>query len=873
MADRYTPSTSSRDIDKLIQESTNLAAKNRVDNSQTKAEQGRGKLLNTQKDLNKAVKDEVNLIKEQVEQVKKLNEYSKANLASKSKILEKEASILKSKKDELVAVAKGIKDDQVRVALLEKANELEKEIEQKTRMATRQQEELKRVLYENGSVKEKIAAQEADRAEKLKKQKEEELKIQEKIAEARAKDDKESEKKYLKELEDAKEQHKKENNSNTFASLKADLGGLFSKNGAREFGSNVIEGLSEGDKLGTAVGSAFKVGAPSVANALGPKFQLIVGAIKAVASLVSKLQDTLDKGVDKAIEVQTSYLGKINSRLQGSGESFAKFQNDMGASFGKSAFISQQNLMKTIADMVDKGIAFNVEQRAIFQELKDSMVSTFDSFAGELPRLIRLQQTDITAGQMGFESLLTQFLNTNFQDTSYLSDVYDNISSALIDASSQLSAQQASEFNYAVQKWLGSLYSVGMSQEGVSRIAKGVEYLATGNVEALNADDSLRTLFAAASGGAYSSILTGGLNAATVNELLGSVVEYLKGISQDTNQVTKQALSGAFGGLSFSDLRALSNMSDEIVASIYSTNKSYADAMQETLNQLTYATTVYDYRDLSNISTNARVSPSQLIENAYQNILYEYGAGIAGDFGRYKTHRIGALLENKGGLIGKLAGGILKLINNIGMDLSSDSTGGIESLINMIDVEFSSVDRFRDLFMGSGLISPIIKDLKDRTVNRGGVATSSMLADGNTISGFSMMSRLNLGTNTGGLTDFSSTTAATAAQTTTTGEEVSRGVSDLYSELFERQTTAMKVSVSSFDGIAASTLANVINANVRSSVGIQNISDDALKALSQTMRAETLDDINEKLSGTIQVSSQEDFMSTINNGLAYVRGV
>ena len=873
MADKYTPPTNIN-INKLMNRMTSNRAEEAM-SGVTAAMDDKNTKRNS-KIKQQVMKEENQLLKDQVESQKKLNEYTNANLAGKQKILKSEIEQLKSQKEQLEILRQITEDKKEQAQIDEYINSLNDEIKIKNDMTIRQQEELKRVLYENGSVKEKLAAQEAEHAEKLKRQKEEELKIQEKIAEARAKEDKESEKRYQKELEDTKEKHKKENSGNALAALKLDLGNLFNGGeggkGFKSIGSDILSGLAEGDKLGSAVGGAMKIAAPNFISAFAasPWAKLAIEGIKLIASGIANLQKKLDEGVDKAVKVQTSYLGKINSRLMGSSDSFAKFQNDLGASFGKSAFISQQNLMKTIADMVEKGIAFNVEERAIFQELKDSMVSTFDAFAGELPRLIRLQQTDMTAGQMGFEALLTQFLNKNFQDTSYLSDVYDSISSSLIDAASQLTAEGAAEFNFAVQKWLGSLYSLGMSESGVSKIAQGINYLATGNVEALNSDEGLRTLFASAAGNTYSQILTGGLNAATVNDLLSNIVVYLKGISKDTNQVTKQALAGAFGGLSFSDLRALNNMSDSIIASIYDNNKGYREAMQETYNQFMNATTVFSSKDLS---TNARVSPAQLFETAYENILYEYGIGVASDFKKYNTFRMASQLEDTGKL-GKIAGGIVKLFSNIVSDFQGDKQGGIESLFNMIDVEFSSADRYKNLFLNSDMISSMMNDLrKNNIVTRGDAATLASLADTNTLTGFSVMSRLNLTPGGGGITDFSSSSAATATQTTTTGEAISRGVSDLYAELFERQTTSMKVSLDSIGGVAVSTLSNIIDLNTKSAVGIQNVSEDALRALSQAMKTDVLESIDDKLSGTIQVSGQEDFVSTINSGLAYARGI
>jgi len=50
--------------------------------------------------------------------------------------------------------------------------------------------------------------------------------------------------------------------------------------------------------------------------------------------------------------------------------------------------------------------------------------------------MIRLTSVDITASQMGAESLLNTFFGSQFEDTSYLDNLYDTVSSALIEAGS-----------------------------------------------------------------------------------------------------------------------------------------------------------------------------------------------------------------------------------------------------------------------------------------------------------------------------------------------------------------------------------------------------------------------------------------------------
>ena len=69
-----------------------------------------------------------------------------------------------------------------------------------------------------------------------------------------------------------------------------------------------------------------------------------------------------------------------------------------------------------------------------------------------------------------------------FENTEYLSNEFDSVTSALIEASSQLPTDMGVEFEYIVQKWLGSLYGVGMSDETVSGIAQALGYLGSGNI-------------------------------------------------------------------------------------------------------------------------------------------------------------------------------------------------------------------------------------------------------------------------------------------------------------------------------------------------------------------------------------------------------
>ena len=102
--------------------------------------------------------------------------------------------------------------------------------------------------------------------------------------------------------------------------------------------------------------------------------------------------------------------------------------------------------------MVSQGIAFNVEQRAALDVMKDKIATTFDAANGTLLRLVRIQEQDTTAGRLGMESALTAFLNNMYQTTEYMQCIADSVKGSLEEAMSLMSGENALSFEYQVQK-------------------------------------------------------------------------------------------------------------------------------------------------------------------------------------------------------------------------------------------------------------------------------------------------------------------------------------------------------------------------------------------------------------------------------------
>lgn len=381
------------------------------------------------------------------------------------------------------------------------------------------------------------------------------------------------------------------------------------------------------------VASVIATGPSGIVNTLETmlgKASPVVSALMAIMKIVSGINKVVGEGVQKAITAQTQYMGSINARLQsvsGDTENYyekmidwsADTADDLGLAIGNwNAFVSKTDYVAKLNELVQSGIAYNAEERALIATLSDRMVTTFDALDASLTRLIRIQQRDMTYAALGSEALLTEFLNSQFKDTSYLNNMYDSVSAILLDATAKMSADQASAFQYEVQKWLGSLYSVGLSESGVQQLAQGLTYLATGDVNQLTSNQQLQYIYAAAAergGMSLANILTGGLDSQTTNELLKNVVSLLSNIYSTSGPNTVQSAWSGITGMSISDLRSIQNI-DNYMASISQSHATWADSLRETETQLAL------------IQDNSRTSTANRIENFANNVLFSLGESV-----------------------------------------------------------------------------------------------------------------------------------------------------------------------------------------------------------------------------------------------------
>ena len=658
-----------------------------------------------------------------------------------------------------------------------------------------------------------------------------------------------------------------ENKDTVMAETRNTIQATFAEMGLSKGGNlNLKDSFSAGLSEALNEGSVSKGISTIFSSALGDKFSKIIAVLNGINKVVGTINQSLDKGIQDALSVQSTYLSKVNSRLQGSEESFQSIQEYLSTNFKDSPFLSQKKTLENIASLIETGTAENVKERGILMTLSDRMVTTFNALDTTLLRLNRLQQSDMTASQLGYESLLTNFFNEQFGDTSYLSDLYDNVTDTILDATSQLDSQTAGAFNFAVQKWLGSLYALGMSSQGINTIAQGLNYIATGNVEAFNSNEGLRNLFAGASGSAFSGILTGGLNAETVDSLMMSIIEYLKEIAGDTNTVTRQARAGIFGGFSMSDIRSIQNLTATQLSSIYNTQKTYDDSRRELHNQLINSATMYSDSN----GTNARVPLSVVFDNMIENALYTFGVERMSDAGAYGEWRINSLIANSG-IPGLNA--LANVANFLNALIGKNGSPFLSLASSLIDMGSTAVTNNWDgklrEFMGTGAIQNIF--LAEAPKRRGNADDFYSIAASNTFTGLSASEVFNASADQS--LDLAATAAATSAKTTYAGGETTRDITDLYSELFERQTTAIKVSLYDVDSIAANAIGTIIKNNSGRSTQITSISDNTLTALGECLNSSAVKTIADKVTGTIDVNMNSNLVEELNQGLAWVRSL
>jgi uncharacterized protein YciW len=375
----------------------------------------------------------------------------------------------------------------------------------------------------------------------------------------------------------------------------------------KEYNRLILEAGS-GASLKERVGASFK---ETMGN-IGQQFTM-GGMLKSA----QRLFDNLTQQFSSIMSEYAKFQIGINTRLQGTDRTFTGMSEMIKNNIGITPFVKTQTMFENLNKLTELGIVYNLEQRAFLESIAEKISTTFDATNGTLLRLVRLQQSDSTAARLGLETSLTQYLNRMFEDSSYLNRNFDMVSDALIEATSQLNTETTVQFEYIVQKWLGSLSSVGLSDSTVTSLAQAIGYLGSGNIAGLEGMSGMRNLLimaASRSGNLnYADMLSQGLDSSQTNELLRNVVEYIQQIGSTDNRVIQSQYASLFG-ITLSDLTAAKNLRaslDDIARSTL----DYSGAINELVTSMS--------------TMGSRMSIATKMDTLWENLQYNLATNIA----------------------------------------------------------------------------------------------------------------------------------------------------------------------------------------------------------------------------------------------------
>lgn len=354
------------------------------------------------------------------------------------------------------------------------------------------------------------------------------------------------------------------------------------------------------------------------------QLKLAEGQAKLTEAMVSAVNGAMNEtfnNIRQASKDYADYVERLEVGLIGSTKNYDSVSEKLSKVFSLNIFFSMDDALRKTTEMVESGINYNVELRASLATMSDKIVKTFDALDQNLLRIVRIQQSDSTQARLGMESLLQEYLNSNFQNSEYLHGLSDQVTGYILEAEALMTKEASVEFEYAVQKWLGSFSSLGVSSQTITALAQGLGYLGSGDVDSLAGNNALQQLMALSvqkGGGerSYGDMLASGIGVKDVSTILSGFYKLVKQVNESGNLAAMNQYADLFG-LTMSDITSVLNLTDESLEKIASNMASY----QATINR------VED--ELSTNNLWSRTSASEIFNNMQKNILTSIGLDMA----------------------------------------------------------------------------------------------------------------------------------------------------------------------------------------------------------------------------------------------------
>ena len=394
---------------------------------------------------------------------------------------------------------------------------------------------------------------------------------------------------------------------------------------------------------------------------------------KNVEKLASSLQSSLSGQLDSTINSYISNYQSMISSLVGANKDWESITDNLNNALSANSLVRQENVYKNLTELIKAGISENVEQRAFFFFLSDDLNLLLDTQTGSLARLIRLQVASIAENRVAIEYSLREFLNQNYSTSEYIKDSYLKVADSISELQAINTTSIASSIESALQTWLGSYYSVGVSDSTISSLASAINSLGTGDLSNINSNISkLVMMGAATSGKSYGNLLTNGITAEDVSAIMSGITDYAKSI--EGNNVVRSQWASLFG-LSISDLEALKNLN---IA-------NNTQTVSSDINKL--------------FDAYANFVPTTVgLKNTFENLMFTTATNIASNDALYGSYFVTDILEKSG---------IGSALSSLG---SSIASMGLKKTGGALQVAGTAINYSKLIPYLGGLLSTVIGD-------------------------------------------------------------------------------------------------------------------------------------------------------------------
>ena len=394
---------------------------------------------------------------------------------------------------------------------------------------------------------------------------------------------------------------------------------------------------------------------------------------KNVEKLASSLQSSLSGQLDSTINSYINNYQLMISSLVGANKDWESITDNLNNALSANSLVRQENVYKNLTELIKAGISENVEQRAFLETISDDLNLLLDTQTGSLARLIRLQDASIAENRVAIEYSLREFLNQNYQTSEYIKDSYLKVADSISELQAINTTSIASSIESALQTWLGSYYSVGVSDSTISNLASAINSLGTGDLSNINSNISkLVMMGAVTSGKSYGNLLTNGITAEDVSAIMSGITDYAKSI--EGNNVVRSQWASLFG-LSISDLEALKNLN---IA-------NNTQTVSSDINKL--------------FDAYANFVPTTVgLKNTFENLMFTTATNIASNDALYGSYFVTDILEKSG---------IGSALSSLG---SSIASMGLKKTGGALQVAGTAINYSKLIPYLGGLLSTVIGD-------------------------------------------------------------------------------------------------------------------------------------------------------------------